>query len=68
MAEEKAPVEFEAVLKGEAKKYNLAEDKLREEIGKELYARVAREIVEKIIAGEVEALPRRKAPPYELTW
>jgi hypothetical protein len=51
---EKAPVEFETVLKEEAKGYNLAEDKLREEIGKELYARVAREIVEKIIAGEVK--------------
>ncbi len=61
MAEEKAPVEFEAVLKEEAKKYKLAEDKLRKEIGKELYARVAREIVERIIAGEVEL---ENAPPF----
>jgi hypothetical protein len=48
MAEEKLPVELETILKEEAKKYKLAEDKLREEVGKELYARVAREIVKEI--------------------
>lgn len=62
MAKEMIPVEFETVIKEEAKKRNLAEDKLREAIKEELYARVAREIAEKIIAREGEARV------YEVAW
>ena len=60
MPNEKPPAEFEDVVKDKAEKYKLQEGKLREEIDKELYAGVAREIVERMIAGEVSPPKKTK--------
>lgn len=58
MPKEKTSAEFEDVVKEEAGKYKLEEDKLREKVEEELYARVAREIVENKLKG-VEAKKKK---------
>ncbi len=53
MAKEKTPMDFDAILKEEAERYNLGESKLRTEVLGELTAQVAKKIVERVIAGEL---------------
>ena len=60
MAKEKTPMDFDAILKEEAERYNLEESKLRTEVLGELTAQVAKKIVERIIAGEVAPLKKAR--------
>ncbi len=59
MPNDKKPTDLKTILKEEAQKYNIGAQTLKEEVRKELCSRIAREIVDKIIAGEV-------APPERL--
>ncbi len=60
MAKEKTPMDLDVILKEEAERHNLEERELQMAVREELTARVAKKIVERIIAGEV-APPAGKA-------
>jgi len=59
MPNEKAPIDFKAVIKENADKYKLAEPALQMKVREELTALVAKKIAEQIVAGDV-------APPEKL--
>jgi hypothetical protein len=57
MAKETTTADLEAVLKEEAKKYDLEEKKLRTAVRKEVTALVAKKIAERVIKGNLAPKP-----------